>query len=89
MLRGEHVLSPSIARSIAHSSIQHLRHHLQKKIVTMLATRSSLRLSTARGVRAAPVSRSRCTKAMAYKVTLKTPSGECRLPIGGGVGQGG
>jgi hypothetical protein len=31
---------------------------------------------TARVARPAPVSRARTTKAMAYKVTLKTPSGE-------------
>lgn len=46
----------------------------------MLARSQTARLG-ARSTRAAPVSRSRCTKAMAYKVTLKTPSGEDRLEL--------
>jgi hypothetical protein len=52
----------------------------------MLAARrvAGVRVSQKAGVRAAPVSRSRCTKAMAFKVTLKTPSGAG--PLGLGVG---
>jgi hypothetical protein len=44
----------------------------------MLAARrvAGVRVSQRSSVRAAPVSRARCTKAMAFKVTLKTPSGE-------------
>ncbi|GBF98285.1 hypothetical protein Rsub_10948 [Raphidocelis subcapitata] len=41
----------------------------------LCARRVAVSKGAARAARPAPLSRSRCTKAMAYKVTLKTPSG--------------
>lgn len=58
----------------------------------MLARSQTARLSRSAS-RATPVSRTRVTKAMAYKVTLKTPSGALDrrgMPLAhGGIGQGG